>query len=177
MKHRPARKSSYQLTNFIAVLLLLFIVFVSVGYFFVVDGPTTDPRRAELRAEFSRNLELWESRTPAAYGYNVARRCACGSDHLRPYRVSARDDLARFAYASPLAGGPADVEGSPPEPLQIADLFRIIDDHLEQAESIEVSYDPAFGFPTRLVLDRSAAIDDELRVDVYDFEVSEYRRR
>lgn len=176
MKHRPARKTSYQLTNFIAVLLLLFIVFVSVGYFFMVDTSSTDPRRAELRAEFDRNLELWESRRPAAYSYHVARRCACGADHLRPYRVSARGDQARFAYASPLAGGPADVEGTPPEPMRIADLFRVVDDFLDQAESIEVSYDPAFGFPTRLVLDRTAAIDDELRVDVYDFEISEYRR-
>lgn len=177
MKHRPARKASYQLINFIAILLLMFIVFVSVGYFFMIDTSKPDPRHAGLRDELGRNLELWESRRPAAYSYRIARRCDCGPDHLRPYRVTEDGDEPRFEYASPLAGGPDGVDGSPPEPLRIADLFGLVGSSLGRGEAIEVSYDPAFGFPTRLVLDGPAAAGGELTVDVYDFEVSEYRRQ
>lgn len=176
MKHRPARKTGYQLTNFIAVLLLLFIVFVSVGYFFMISTPETHPQRTELRAELDRNLELWEARRPAAFSYRVARQCFCTADYRRPYRVADDESGPQFAYASPLDGGPAGVDGAPPEPLRIADLFRIIGDGIEDAESIDVSFDPAFGFPTRVELDRSPAVDDELRIEVYDFEVTAYRR-
>lgn len=176
MKHRSPRKTGYQLTNFIAVLLLLFIVFVSVGYFFMISQPESNPERAELRHELERNLALWEARRPAAFSYRVARHCFCTADYRRPYRVADGDREARFAYASPLDDGPAGVDGAPPEPLRIADLFSMIDEAIEDAESIDVRFDPAFGFPTRIELDRSQATDDELGIDIYDFEVTEYRR-
>ena len=176
MKHRPARKTGYQLTNFIAVLLLLFIVFVSVGYFFMIGEPGRDPRQTELHGELERNLLLWEARRPAAFSYRVVRHCSCTADYRRPYRVDDGDAGPRFAYASPLDGGPAGVDGAPPEPLRIADLFKIIEEAIDDAESIDVSFDPAFGFPTRVDVERSAAADDELGVEVYDFVVVEYWR-
>jgi hypothetical protein len=176
MKHRPPKKPPSQATTFIALLLLLFIVFVSVGYFFMIAEPEVDPRRTELREQFERNRQLWASRRPVAFQYHVARRCNCTAEFRRPYRVTEGHGTPLFEYASPLAAGSAGVDAAPPDPLRIADLFALIEAELDSAQALDIGFDPAYGFPTRIDLDRSPAVDDELGIAVYDFQIIEYGR-
>lgn len=176
MKHRPAKKGVPQITTFMAVLLLLFIVFVSVGYFFTIPEPGADPRRAAMRGQLDRSRSLWDARRPAAFRYDVARHCFCTAEYRRPYSVTESAGSPVFAFASPLAPGGDPNDGAPPEPLGIAGLFGLIDDSLSSAAAVDVAFDPGYGFPTRIVLDRTDAADDELRIEVYDFEVIEYGR-
>lgn len=176
MKHRPPKKGSYQVTTFIAVLLLLFIVFVSVGYFFMIAEPKIDPQRTELRDQFERNRGLWASRRPIAFQYHVSRRCNCADDFQRPYRVTEGRGAPLVDYVSPLETASPGAGTVPPEPLRIAQLFDLIATELDSAHALDVSFDPAFGFPTRIDLDPSPAVDDELGIAVYDFQVIEYRR-
>lgn len=176
MQHRPWRRTPFQVTTLIAVALLLMILFVLVGYFFTITGPGADPARQSQQAEFQTNLELWRSRRPIAFEYIVERSCYCAPDYRRPYRVRERDDGRAAIYASPLEPGSQTVDGDPPEPVWLEDLFVLVGRALTEADEVRVSYDPAFGFPTNISIDWSQQqADEEQYFVVRDFDVIEYR--
>lgn len=176
MRHRPWRKTGYQMTTLIAVALLLLILFVSGGYFFALDQPGIQSGREPLAAAFEQNLDLWKSRRPVAFEYVVERECFCVRDYRRPYLAREQRGLRVAVYASPLAGVDDTPSATPPEPVWVDDLFGLIEDAIRNADAVSVVYDPAFGFPTRVDIDWSQqAADEEQRFLVRDFQVVEYR--
>lgn len=176
MQHRPWRKTGYQITTLIAVALLLLILFVTAGYFFALDQPAVEPGREPLTAAFDSNRDLWNSRRPIAFEYVVERECFCDDDYRRPYLAREKDDLRVAVYASPLVDADEPAATMPPEPVWLDDLFGLIEDAIRNAAAVSVTYDPAFGFPTRVDIDWSQqAADEEQRFRVRDFRVIEYR--
>jgi hypothetical protein len=176
MQHRPWRRTGFQATTLIAVALLLLILFVTAGYFFTLATPGTMPVRDGLQSAFERNAELWDGRRPDAFEYVVERSCFCAPDYRQPYRVRESGSERSARYASPLAPDAREYRGSPPEPVWIEDLFSLVERAIAEADTVEVGYDPAWGFPTSISIDWSQqAADEEQRFSVRDFRVLEYR--
>lgn len=176
MKHRPWRKTGYQITTLIAAAVLLLILFVTGGYFFTLDPRADAVDRELLRSRFESNRALWQSRRPAAFDYVVERECFCNAEFQRPYLVREKDDRRTAVYASPLAGADDRPAAAPPEPFWLDDIFVLIEDAIRNADGITVIYDPAFGFPTSVTIDWSVqTTNDEQHYQVRDFQVSVYR--
>jgi hypothetical protein len=123
---------------------------------------TTAPDR-ELRAARA----LWNQRGPTSYDITVARYCECLSSG--PVLVSVRDGLvvSRTYLSNSTDVGLEYAEGYP----TIEGLFGRIDDARRQhAASVDVQYDPSFGFPSMISIDYSRpAVDDEVTYRAYDF--------
>lgn len=176
MQHRPWRKTGYQITTLIAAALLLLILFITAGYFFMLQAPAVKPDREPLRLAYDRNLALWESRRPVAFEYVVARDCFCVPDYRRPYLARESGDRRLAVYASPLAPQNDATATEPPGVVWLDDLFALIGEAIGSADAITVIYDPGFGFPTSVSIDWSYEVaDEEQRFTVRDFQVIEYR--
>ena len=174
MQHRPWKKTGYQATTLIAVALLLLILFVSAGFLLVLEPPATAGRGA-LDAEFERHAELWLSRRPQAFRYVVERSCFCAPEYRQPYLVHEEGDDRTVTFASPLAPESRENRGTPPEPELIGDLFTLVRRALAEADTVDVTYDSAFGYPSSVTIDWSYEIaDEEQYFSVRDFEVIEY---
>ncbi|MDX1498860.1 MAG: DUF6174 domain-containing protein [Woeseiaceae bacterium] len=175
MQHRPWKKTGYQATTLIAVALLLLILFVSAGFLLVLEKPAASAGRGALEAEFERQAEFWAARRPRAFRYVVERSCFCAPDYRQPYVVREEGDVHSVAFASPLAPESREYRGTPPEPELIGNLFDLVRRALAEADAVDVSYDPAFGFPASITIDWSYDLaDEEQYFSVRDFEVIEY---
>lgn len=177
MQHRRGSKDRYQLTTLIAVALLVMIMFVAVGYFFMIVDSERPPERPGMQATLDTNRELWDSRRPVAFRYVVERHCQCDIEYRRPYTGMEQDGYRTAQFSSPLQQDSTANAGAPPEPLWLDDIFDLLVTAIGEARVLNASYDPGFGFPTNVSIDWSSADDDDaLRIIVRDFEVIEYRQ-
>ncbi len=159
----------------ITVALSLLILFVTGGYFFVLNRPEPDTAQSPSEAAFDSNLALWQSRRPEAFEYIVERDCFCLPEYRQPYLVRVIGNRRSVAYASPLEQDSRLYQGEPPQPVYLDDLFTLAARALRDADDFDIVYDPAFGFPTRLVVDWSLRqADEEQRFTVRDFQAIEY---
>jgi uncharacterized protein DUF6174 len=126
-------------------------------------GPTA-PERQLLAARVK-----WERARPAAYTITVARWCECTQEMSGPVVVSVRDGIveSRTYVASAAAVTPPYADLFP----SIDGLFERIDDaRRRRAASVDVTYDPVFGFPTVISIDYDRVmVDDELTYRATDF--------
>ena len=67
----------YQLTTFLALVLLLLILFISAAYFFYIPAPGEAAGKRDLLAELNDQRSAWSARRPAAYRDVVDRECYC----------------------------------------------------------------------------------------------------
>jgi hypothetical protein len=127
-------------------------------------GPTA-PERQLQAARFK-----WERTRPAAYTVTIARWCECTQEMSGPVVVSVRDGVveSRTYVASAAAVTPNYADLFP----SIDGLFERIDDALRRrAASVDVTYDPAFGFPVTISIDYDRVmVDDELTYRATNFE-------
>ncbi|HVD06048.1 MAG TPA: DUF6174 domain-containing protein, partial [Gemmatimonadaceae bacterium] len=126
---------------------------VTVG---ACDGPTAPERKLQAA-----RLK-WEHTRPAAYTYTVALYCFCPQEGSGPVIVSVRDGVveSRTYVNSGAAVAPTYADYFP----TIDGLFEVIEDARRQgAYAINVTYDPARGFPVVISIDyERATADDEL---------------
>lgn len=120
MKHRPWRKSTYQATSLIAVVLLALVIFVSATYFFFLSPDDSAHREAQL-ARLQSQRALWEERRPVAYQFVVERHCECPPEYTRPFVVT--------------------------DEAWIDDVFTMVEKAIVAGEVITVAYDPRFAYP------------------------------
>jgi len=154
----------YQVTSHIAVILLVLILFVSIGYFFFLAKPDEHARRLELMAEFETHSALWARERPARFQYSVDRTCDCPDEDGRPYKVQEVDGQREAAFPIPVEASTGSLLYAPPRPLWIDDIFTIIERALRSGAIIEVRYDQSLGYP------RSAIIGPDERYEIRDFE-------
>lgn len=125
---------------------------------------TTAPDR-ELRAA----QVLWNQRGPASYDITVSLSCECTNEMTGPVVVSVRDGLvtSRTYVSTGATVGLSYAEHF----LTVEGLFRKIDDaRSRNPASLEVRYDPAFGFPSLISIDYNRQYaDDEIVYRAYDF--------
>jgi len=163
-KYRPDGK--YHVTSLVAVVLLVLVLFVSVGYFFFLAKPDEQARLLALKAEFETRRAQWAEERPASFRYVVDRACNCPDEDGRAYVVTERGGERSAGFMIPVESVTGVLITVPPHPIWIDDLFGLAGRALESGEAIEVRYDPDFGFPEWLVLGPAEVYE------VRDFEVA-----
>lgn len=120
--------------------------------------------------QLEKNRKLWESQGIDDYSFTLQRSCFCRGDDRRPIHIQVRDGkvvAAKFADTG---------EPLPPSmdyaKKTIPDLFNEVAQAIkEKAARLEVSYDPTYGFPTSIFIDRSELIaDEEIGYSVSNFQ-------
>lgn len=175
MQHRPRKKSGYQATTYIAVALLLLILFVSGAYFFIIPDLDKSAERERLLADLQANRERWETSRPASYRYIVDRACDCSDAHKTPYVVVNRRGHRHAQYVSATTTAGADLSESPPDVTWLDDMFRIAAEAAQGSDDVEIRFDPRFGYVSSLSIERSRrryAPPDV--ISIRDFEIIEY---
>ena len=176
MTRKKSLAGIYQLTTFLALVLLLLILFVSAAYFFYIPSPGDASGTRDLLAELSDQRNKWDAKRPAAFRYVVDRDCYCERTYVEPYVASEEpgDKSAAFAIEIETAGG--EFISVPPDPVWIDDLFDLVERSIREEKSVEVGYDKEFGFPnSMMVAPVPKPPDSVLRVEVRDFETLAYR--
>jgi len=144
--------------------LTLVSLTIAATMFGACGGPTAPERQLQAA-----RLK-WERARPAAYTITVARWCECTQEMSGPVVVAVRDGAieSRTYVASAAAVGPTYADLFP----SIDGLFERIDDaHRRRAASVEVTYDPEFGFPVTISIDYDRVMaDDELTYRATNFQ-------
>lgn len=175
MSHRTYRKSVYQSSTHLAVVLLLLIIFVSVAYFFAISEPQNPPRQTKILDELQVNQKAWESRRPLSFRYIVDRTCSCLAEFVEPYVATEQRGYRTAEYRSYVQTRSGDVLTTPPRPVWIDDLFGLVEQAVSEDDIVKAAYNPRYGYPTLIDINRGhKAGDANDRYEVRDFEVLEY---
>ncbi|MEO5815107.1 MAG: DUF6174 domain-containing protein [Gemmatimonadaceae bacterium] len=139
MRSRPA---SRRVVGLIALLTLAL-----GGCKSQVTGPLEELSTARAR---------WSISAPASYTFVVARSCECLAEMAGPVVVSVRNRLAESRhYTGTGVEVPASYAGNFPT---IEAIFAVIDAAVRDGtQPIDVQYDPALGYPTRVSLGDTSA--------------------
>ena len=112
------------------------------------------------RTELERQRAKWARQQITSYHLTYRRECYCGAELTSPTNIEVRaGGIVTAHYA----------ERDDPIPLwvqlpTVESLFAIIDDAIAgEVDLLEVTYDPALGYPRRIAIDyRFNAADDEV---------------
>ena len=111
----------------------------------------------------------WQGMGIDSYRITVREICFCPIELGGPFVVTVvRGQVTSVVYAG--EGPPI----APHEriPLTVVELFETVDDALREADDVEAEYDPTYGFPASIRIDRiQNAIDDEVYYEATDFQV------
>lgn len=140
-------KIKYELTSHIAVVLLLFIVFISVSYFFFFVQPDEGLRQREFTVELESNLALWERSRPSSFRYVVDRGCDCPPEDGMRFVAIEKDGLRTAEFPIPVESIEGDLITIPPNPVWIDDVFRLVERAVQSGSDLEVRYHQRYGFP------------------------------
>ena len=166
----------YQLTTFLALVLLLLILFISAAYFFVIPEPEDAPDHGDVLAEVTSNRNTWTARKPTSFRYVVDRNCYCEPAYVEPYIATEERGSKSATFTIEIESVSGEFLSSPPDPVWIENLFDLIERSVLDAMVVEVEYDKDLGYPASILIHPDPAPPDSLfRVEVRDFEVLEYR--
>ncbi|HFD88139.1 MAG TPA: hypothetical protein ENJ35_10760 [Gammaproteobacteria bacterium] len=106
------------------------------------------------------NRSKWEALNIDDYTYTLQRSCFCGPNERRPVDITVHNgEVTSAKYAD--TGEPLP-ENASFNRLTIPDLFDQIQGAIDQnAERIDVTYDPQTGIPGNMYIDISSQIADE----------------
>ena len=176
MTRRKPLAGIYQITTFLAVVLLLLILFISAAYFFMIPAPQQDSGHNDLLAELATNRSTWESAQPASFRYVVDRDCYCDPVYVEPYVAIEERGRTSAVFVIEIEASNGEFIATPPDPVWIDDLFSLIEQSVRDGDHVEVRYDDALGFPVSILRHPDPQPPDSVyRVEVRDFEITEYR--
>ena len=168
--YTPSTK--YLFSNHFSVLIVLLIIFVSVGYFIFLGKPGEEAERLRLLEEYAQAKETWAEAAPASYRYVVDRDCDCAAETDRAYTVTATHAGRVAEFPIPVEASSGEMLTGPRDPVWIEDLFSMIGRALDGGALVNVGYNYLYGYPEAVDLspgDDAAAAGD--RFEVRDFEV------
>ena len=173
---RSWRQGVYQSTTLVAVALLLMILFVSVGYFFLIPQPGSSQQNTELLAQMTLQREHWEDMRPSSFRYVVRRSCFCDSETVTPYVAKEERGYKTVEYRVELESGPGKFLKSPRDPLWIDNIFVELADALasEHEPLVDVTYDETLGYPETVNIVYPQP-DAYILYSIHDFEIIEHR--
>jgi hypothetical protein len=128
-------------------------------------------------SEFDQNLKKWDDANVTHYRYALFIGCFCPFMEKMPLTVEVGD--GEVVSIVTFDGTPLNPEDPAYEFIaRYATMERIFAeleaDLSGEADEVAVTYDPVHGFPASIAVDRiKEAIDDELSIQVSDFEVLE----
>jgi hypothetical protein len=135
----------------------------------VAAGACTDSTPTGLGFDFYAARSRWRARHPDSYAYTLERSCFCGHLVTSPVVIEVIGDAVQSRrYVE--TGAPVDpglADAFPP----IDGLFEIIENAARNgAAQLDVTYDPALGFPTQIAIDgRTNIADDEVTYRARNF--------
>lgn len=133
---------------------------VVAGVLVLSSCSVTEPGRSAKAMELTRNRQLWASVHLHDYEFDYQLSCFCGSESTEAVHIIVRGDQISAAFRT-RDGLPALLPFS--QWPTVADLFDDVQQQLErEAARLDVSYDPAYGYPRSIVADVSfMTADDE----------------
>ena len=170
------QRGVYHSTTLIAVVLLLLILFVSVGYFFLIPIQENATEPTASITELEQNRNNWARESPLSFRYVVQRTCYCSREYVTPFVVTDRQGLRSAAFLTSVESGSGEFLDAPSDPIWISDIFDLTANAIESNDGavIEVSYDRRFGYP-KIVIISGRQPDSNMRFEIRDFEVIEPR--
>jgi len=176
MTRRKPLAGIYQITTFLALVLLLLILFISAAYFFMIPAPDEPSGQGDLLAELETRRSTWTMKRPAAYRYVVDRDCNCERAYTEPYVATHDGDNRSAAFTVEIESVSGEFIATPPGAVWIDDLFDLIEQSVRDGKKVDVEYDRNLGYPASIVVHPAPAPPDSIfRVEVRDFETLEYR--
>jgi hypothetical protein len=141
---RPRRARSRDLARAIA-FATLFATLSSCS----ITG--TSPRAAD-ELELARSRQRWASAGIHDYEFDFQRMCFCTPEATDRVHIVVRQDA--IVSVVRISDGQSAIRANIPWP-RVDELFLDVQQRLEQgADRIEVSYDPTYGYPRSIVVDR-----------------------
>ena len=126
------------------------------------------------RTAFQQNRERWEGQNVNHYRYTIVLGCFCpfaGAEVT--YEVlngQVVDESVKPAVDRP--DDPARISEFYQPYNTIEKVFNYVGRSFDEADETTVAYDPTYGFPTSVSVDRiKQAMDDEMYLTLSDFEV------
>jgi hypothetical protein len=121
--------------------------------------------------EFNEGLSRWRALGPTDYDMRVQLLCFCDS---RPFVVEVRDRRAVRVHFESSGEGVLEGNDIAARALTMEDIFaRVAKAYSKSSDSIKVTYDAKYGYPTYAEVDESKnAVDDEWTMTVHLSEVS-----
>jgi len=157
MKHRISRKTAYQSTALVAVVLIVVIIYISVPYFTTVPVPEFSNEQELLLGELYAKKQRWEKSRPASFRYVVERKYACPDEHMRPFPV-VEDLDARNIRVS-----------------WIDDFFVDIEKAILESAQVVITYDALYSFPVAISISYPGGASDSWQeIYVRDFDIIRY---
>jgi hypothetical protein len=176
MTRRKPLAGIYQLTTFLALVLLLLILFISAAYFFMIPAPQDSQGHGDVLAEFAARRSTWESQRPVSFRYVVDRDCYCGPAFMAPYVATEERGSKSAAFPIEIESVNGEFISMPPDPVWIDDLFGLIEQSVRDEMVVEIDYDKDLGYPVSILVRPDPAPPDSVyRIEIRDFEIIEYR--
>lgn len=126
--------------------------------------------------EFDKNLTKWQNAKVTHYRYNLFIGCFCAFTEEMPVTIEVNN--GEIVSITSIKGNVINPDDVPYESVKyyadMSQLFDQLKDSLDQADKVEVTYDPTYGFPTSIAIDQiKQAMDDELYITVDNFKILE----
>ena len=138
-------RTKYQVTNHFAVLLVLLIIFVSVGYFLLLGKPEETAANMEALDQLSEARVRWSENAPENYRYVVDRTCDCPPEVGAAYSVSVSPTGRLASFPIPLESASGAMLDAPQNPVWIEDLFALVERSLQSGSALNTTYHYLYG--------------------------------
>ena len=127
--------------------------------------PTPGPG-GEVARVAAEQRSFWRSQGFASYTFSVSRPCFCPPEWSGPFEVTVVDGATTVVTYQGAPAPAANVEHIPKTIEAVFDLLIA-----NAATTVDVTYDPIFGFPASMSVDPIVnAIDDEFGITITNFD-------
>jgi hypothetical protein len=124
----------------------------------------SEPILIEIEEDFSsieNPKERWEAYNLEDYYIEQKWACECSQPYGAEIFVKENKVLDVNFSNHTLEGRQTNFDGAFSRITTINEAFQLIDEYQSRADSIFVEYSPKYGYPTRLIIDKSFVIADE----------------
>lgn len=125
--------------------------------------------QGDSRSALEASRQKWQDAGIDNYSFTLQRDCFCTEDARRPIMIEVENGRVKSAtYADTGEPLPADLDFNR---LTVDDLFQQIDEALDSgASEVNVTYDPAYGYPVSIFIDQDTQMaDEEVRLSISNF--------
>lgn len=127
-------------------------------------------------SEYDQKLKQWTDAGVSHYRYDLVIGCFCPFSQDMPLTIEVKD--GQVVSITNVEGVLLDASNPSYqyylEYATIDLLFAELKSEMAEAEELTVAYDPQYGFPSEVWIDRfKLAVDDEMSLQVTNFEVLE----
>ena len=166
----------FHITTPIAAVVLLMIVFVSLGYFFLETISGLPQDNGHVSQQLEANLAIWRGRRPASFRYVVDRDCDCPRETRQPYVVTEVGQERQASFPVPVESDDGKQLQGPTDPIWIDDTFTLIATAEAQNQAVTARFHPELAVPVEIIIRQNAeSVDTIATYEIRDIEILDYR--